>query len=82
MADDKHDKGMAIRTQLWGEKGAKAGNDFLSGFDPDFGDAYMAMLAETLDKPALVTGDVEKILGRPARTFAQWVSEHRHMFTK
>src|SRR5579871_2825301 len=37
MADDKHEKGMAIRTQLWGEKGAKAGNDFLSGFDPDFG---------------------------------------------
>jgi 4-carboxymuconolactone decarboxylase len=22
---------------LWGEKGAKAGNEFLSGFDPDFG---------------------------------------------
>jgi 4-carboxymuconolactone decarboxylase len=37
MADEKHEKGMAIRTQLWGEKGAKAGNDFLSGFDPDFG---------------------------------------------
>jgi uncharacterized protein YbjT (DUF2867 family) len=52
------------------------------GFDPDFGDAYMAMLAETLDKPALVTGDVEKILGRPARTFAQWVSEHRYVFTQ
>jgi 4-carboxymuconolactone decarboxylase len=37
MADDKHEKGMAIRTQLWGEKGAKAGNEFLSGFDADFG---------------------------------------------
>jgi alkylhydroperoxidase/carboxymuconolactone decarboxylase family protein YurZ len=37
MADDKHEKGMALRTQLWGEKGAKAGDEFLSGFDPDFG---------------------------------------------
>ncbi len=37
MADDKHEKGMALRTQLWGERGAKAGNEFLSGFDPDFG---------------------------------------------
>jgi uncharacterized protein YbjT (DUF2867 family) len=52
------------------------------GFDPTFGDAYMAMLAETLDKPALVTAGVEKILGRPARTFAQWVSEHRYVFTQ
>ena len=36
------------------------------GFTAEFADAYMAMLAETLDKPALVTRDVEKILGRPA----------------
>jgi hypothetical protein len=39
------------------------------------------MLAETLDKPALVTHDVEKILGRPAATFAQWVSRYRNLFT-
>jgi len=52
------------------------------GFGADFADAYMAMLAETLDKPALVTHDVEKILGRPATTFAQWVSEHRDLFTQ
>ena len=39
-----------------------------------------AMLAETLDKPALVTHDVEKILGRPATPFAHWVSEHRDLF--
>jgi hypothetical protein len=41
----------------------------------------MAMLAETIDRPAMVTGDVEEILGRPAATFAQWVSDHRHSFT-
>jgi uncharacterized protein YbjT (DUF2867 family) len=52
------------------------------GFGADFADAYMAMQAETLDKPALVTHEVEKILGRPATPFAQWVSEHRDLFTK
>jgi uncharacterized protein YbjT (DUF2867 family) len=51
-------------------------------FAPEFWDAYLAMLAETLDKPALVTHDVEKILGRPAVTFAHWVSQHRDVFTK
>lgn len=39
------------------------------------------MLAESLDKPALVTHDVEKILGRPAIAFSQWVAEHRNVFT-
>jgi uncharacterized protein YbjT (DUF2867 family) len=52
------------------------------GFPAEFADAYVAMLAETIDKPALVTFDVEKILGRPARPFAHWVSEHRAVFTE
>ncbi|OBI93604.1 nucleoside-diphosphate sugar epimerase [Mycobacterium alsense] len=52
------------------------------GFSAGFADAYTAMLAETLDKPALVTHDVEKILGRPATPFAQWVSENRDLFTQ
>jgi uncharacterized protein YbjT (DUF2867 family) len=52
------------------------------GFSAEFADAYMALLAETIDRPALVTHDVEKILDRPACTFAQWVSEHRHLFTE
>ena len=51
------------------------------GFGADFADAYTAMLEQTLDKPALVTHDVEKILGRPATPFAQWVSENRNLFT-
>jgi uncharacterized protein YbjT (DUF2867 family) len=50
------------------------------GFSADFADAYMAMLAETLDQPALVTQDVQTILGRPAVPFVQWVSQHRNMF--
>jgi len=52
------------------------------GFPAEFGDAYAAMLAETVDKPALVTQDVEKILGRPAITFADWVSRHQDLFAK
>jgi len=52
------------------------------GFPAAFADAYVAMLAETLDKPALVTFDVEKIVGRPALTFAHWVSQHRAVFTE
>lgn len=52
------------------------------GFAADFTDAYLALLAETVDRTAVVTRDVEEILGRPARTFAQWVSEHRNRFTE
>jgi truncated hemoglobin YjbI len=51
------------------------------GLGAEFADAYMALLAETVDRPALVTHDAEKILERPATTFAQWVSEHRNLFT-
>ena len=51
------------------------------GFPVEFADAYTAMLAETVDKPALVTHEVEKILGRPAATFAQWVGQHPELFT-
>ncbi|BAX95034.1 SDR family oxidoreductase [Mycobacterium shigaense] len=51
------------------------------GFSAQFADAYLALLAETTDKPALVTHDVEKILGRPAMSFGQWVSEHLELFT-
>ena len=36
------------------------------GLGAEFADAYMSMLADAVDKPALVTHDVEKITGRPA----------------
>jgi uncharacterized protein YbjT (DUF2867 family) len=51
------------------------------GLGAEFADAYTAMLADALDKPALVTREVEKITGRPATTFTQWVSDHRDLFT-
>lgn len=51
------------------------------GLGAEFADAYTAMLADAVDKPALVTREVEKITGRPATTFAQWVADHRPLFT-
>jgi len=50
------------------------------GFAAEFADAYIGMLAQTLGRPALVTNEVEKILGRPPLTFAQWVSRQRDTF--
>ena len=51
------------------------------GFPPEFGDAYVAMLAATVDRPAPVTDHVSRILGRPAVSWQQWVAEHRGLFT-
>ena len=36
MADDLQRKGMELRTQLFGEKAAKAGHEYLKQFDEDF----------------------------------------------
>ncbi len=52
-----------------------------AGLPARFADAYIAMLSETVGKPAVVTHDVEKILGRPAQSFAGAVSANRHLFT-
>jgi uncharacterized protein YbjT (DUF2867 family) len=52
------------------------------GFSPEFADAYIAFLEATVSKPALVTHEVEKILGRPAETFADAVSAHQGLFVK
>jgi uncharacterized protein YbjT (DUF2867 family) len=52
------------------------------GFSEEFADAYIAFLEATVSKPALVTHDVEKILGRPAESFADAVSAHQDLFIK
>jgi uncharacterized protein YbjT (DUF2867 family) len=52
------------------------------GFSAEFADAYMALLETTVSRPALVTHDVEKILGRPALSFADAVAANRELFTK
>ena len=51
------------------------------GFPAEFADAYVALLSATVSKPALVTHEVEKILGRPAEGFGDAVAAHRHLFT-
>lgn len=52
------------------------------GFPAEFADAYMALLETTVSKPALVTHEVEKILGRPPQTFGDAIRAHRNLFTK
>ncbi|BBX03226.1 nucleoside-diphosphate sugar epimerase [Mycolicibacterium moriokaense] len=52
-----------------------------ANFGPEFADAYIALLAATVDTPALVTHEVEKILGRPAQSFAEAVSSYRQQLT-
>lgn len=50
------------------------------GFSTGFADAYMGLLEATVSKPALVTNEVEKILGRPPQTFGDAIRSHRHLF--
>ncbi|CDO10726.1 nucleoside-diphosphate sugar epimerase [Mycolicibacterium cosmeticum] len=52
------------------------------GFPAAFADAYLGLLEAGLGRPATVTGEVQRILGRPATTFAQWVRENRSLFTE
>jgi len=50
------------------------------GFPEPFVEALMARYARGVGQPAPATGEVEKILGRPARTYAQWVADHADAF--
>ena len=52
------------------------------GFSAEFADAYIAFLEATVSRPALVTHEVEKILCRPAESFADAVSAHQDLFMK
>jgi len=51
------------------------------GQRPEFVAALMARFAREEGRPAFVSGDVEKVLGRPARSLADWVTDHPHFFT-
>jgi uncharacterized protein YbjT (DUF2867 family) len=50
------------------------------GLPEAFASALMARYARGAGQPALVTDGVEQILGRPARTFAEWVADHADVF--
>ena len=50
------------------------------GFPEPFVEALMARYAKGVGQAAYLTGEVEKILGRPARTYAQWATDHADAF--
>ena len=50
------------------------------GFPEPFVRALMARYARDVRQPAPVTGEVERALGRPARTYAQWATDHADAF--
>ncbi|MDP4505295.1 NAD(P)H-binding protein [Nonomuraea turcica] len=50
------------------------------GLAERFVEALLARYARGAGQPALVTGEVEKILGRPALSWAEWVAEHADAF--
>jgi hypothetical protein len=52
------------------------------GFPAGFADAYLALQAKAVGQPALTTNEVEKILDRPALSFAQWVTDNKEAFQR
>jgi uncharacterized protein YbjT (DUF2867 family) len=46
------------------------------GWDQGFLDHGLAYWASLVDQPETVTGAVEEVTGKPARTFAQWATDH------
>ncbi len=51
-----------------------------AGFPAQFAEAFLSMQAATVGRPALLTNEVEKILGRPALTYARWAVDHTGVF--
>lgn len=50
------------------------------GSGPDFVDSLLARYAAGMGRLPVVTDDVEKITGRRARTFAEWVTDNKSAF--
>ena len=50
------------------------------GLPRSFADAMMARYSRELENPYPVTDGVEKTLGRPARSYAEWVVDHTSAF--
>jgi uncharacterized protein YbjT (DUF2867 family) len=45
-----------------------------------FVEALMARYARDIEKPIEISGNVAKILGRPAKTYSEWVGDHAAAF--
>ena len=50
------------------------------GLREPFVQALLARYARDVGQPAPVTNEVDKALGRPARTYAEWVADHAAAF--
>jgi uncharacterized protein YbjT (DUF2867 family) len=50
------------------------------GIPEPFVEALMGRYAREVGQPAPVTGEVQRILGRPALTYAEWVGDHAAAF--
>ena len=46
------------------------------GFPEAFADGFLTLQAEAIGQPAFISGEVEEILGRPARTFVERAGKH------
>ncbi len=51
-----------------------------TGLPAALADGFLAMQAESYGQEGLVTGEVDRILGRPALTFTDWAIEHADAF--
>jgi uncharacterized protein YbjT (DUF2867 family) len=57
-------------------------NNFIAAsVSEEFADAFIAFLQGTVERPVFVTPGIETVLGRPARSVAEWVDDHRELFT-
>lgn len=72
--------GRPLRYQEIPPEAARQGMLQHTGFPEGFVDAYLALLSRAVGHPALTTGEVDKILGRPALTFAEWAADHAATF--
>ncbi|MFC4913187.1 NAD(P)H-binding protein [Actinomadura gamaensis] len=47
---------------------------------PAIADSLLEMWAESVGRPAFISPEVERITGRPARTFAEWAADNADLF--
>lgn len=52
-----------------------------AGVPEELADGFLAMQAESYGQPGLVSGEVEKILGRPGLSYASWAADHGEAFS-
>jgi uncharacterized protein YbjT (DUF2867 family) len=71
--------GRSLRYQELPPEVAKQGM-VQQGIPEAFVEALMARYAREVGQPAPLSGEVERILGRLARTYAEWVADHAAAF--